>query len=159
MSITLQRNGKFVELYEFSNEEVVKYLSAKLNTKAVRFRVISKPKFGNSIMVKYDDVYFMIYAYRTCIEFSFEGIYREKMSSVIDVITEWNRFSKTQPTFYVEIEEGRGSDNYSNTVIFENGFISCGEYKENFKNYEVKITKFQCTKDNKKNQRKNKAKG
>ena len=141
MSITLERNGKWIELQYFLNKEVTQYLSGTLNANNFRFREVSKLKFGNSIMAKYNDVYFMIYADKTWIEITFDGYYREKMSEVIRVITKWDKFSKTEPTFYVEIEEGKGSHNYSYTVIFENGYATCGDYRRRFGD-KIKITKF-----------------
>ncbi len=145
MSITLERNGKWIELQYFSNEEVVRYLAVTLNANNFRFRKVSKLKFGNSIMAKYDDAYFMIYADKTWIEMSFDGNYREKMSEVIETITKWERFSKTEPTFYVEIEEGKGSHTYSYTVIFENGYATCGDYRRRFGD-KIKITTFKNNK-------------
>lgn len=141
MSITLKRNGKWVELQYFSNKEVSRYLAITLNANIPRFREVAKLKFGNSIMAKYDDAYFMIYADKTWIEISFDGYYREKMSSVIENLTKWDRFSETESTFYVEIEEGKGSHTYSYTVIFENGYATCGDYRRRFGD-KIKITSF-----------------
>jgi hypothetical protein len=141
MSITFERNEKWVELQCFSNKEVVRYLSVTLNANAFRFREVSKLMFGDCIMAKYDDTYFMIYADKTWIEISFDGNHREKMSEVIEAITKWDRFSKTEPTFYVEIEKGKGSHTYLYTVIFENGYATCGEYRRRFDD-KIKITSF-----------------
>ena len=105
MSITFQRNGRWVELKEFSNEEVSRYLAETLNDATVQFREVANLKFGASIMAQYDDVHFLICAKETWIEIAFDGNDREKMSRAIETITKWDKFSETEPTFYVEIEE------------------------------------------------------
>ena len=137
MSISFERNGKWVELQEFSNTDVIDYLASKLNINNPHFRVVAKPRFCNGVMAKFDDVYFVIYANKTYIELSFQQIYAEKMSEVIREITKWDKFSETENTFYVEIDE-----NSSRTIIFENGYATCGEYRRHFRNDELKITTF-----------------
>ena len=69
-----------------------------------------------------------------------DGNFREKMFDVIDAITKWDRFSKTESKFYVEIKEEKDSI-YSYSVIFENGYAACGEYRRKF-GEKIKITKF-----------------
>lgn len=135
MSIRLERDGKWVELHEFSTNEVINYLNSKLNINNPHFRIAAKPGFCNGVMAKYDDVYFIIYANKTYIELSFQQIYAEKMSEVIKEITKWDKFSKTEKTFYVEIDENR-----SRSIIFENGYATCGDYRRYFG--ELKITSF-----------------
>ena len=88
-------------------------------------------------MAKFENVNFIIHAKNTCIETSFDRADAEKMSYVIEEITKWDKFSKTEKTFYVEIDE----DN-SCTIIFENGYATCGEYRRHFGNDKLKITSF-----------------
>lgn len=137
MSISFKRDEKWVELHEFSNNEVISYLSSELNTDKPRFKLSARPKFCNGIMAKFDDVNFIIYANKTWIELSFEMTDEEKMSEVIEKITKWDKFSETEKTFYVEIDEGN-----SRTIIFENGYATCGEYRRRYRNDEIKITTF-----------------
>ena len=59
------------------------------------------------------------------------------MAVVIEEITKWEKFSQTEKTFYVEIDEGN-----SRTIIFENGYATCGDYRRHFGNNELKITGF-----------------
>lgn len=91
-------------------------------------------------MAKVDDVNFIIHAKHTWIELSFNQDYAEKMSYMIEVITKWYKFSKTEKIFYVTIDE-----NKSHTIIFENGYTTCEEYQRHFGNNELKIT---CFKNN-----------
>ena len=136
MTISFEREGRWVELNEFSNNEVIEYLALKLNINKPRFKFSAKPKFCNGVMVKFDDVNFIIYADKTWIELSFEQANAEKMSPVIEEITKWDKFSKTEKTFYVEIDE-----NSSRTIIFENGYATCGDYRRRFGD-KIKITSF-----------------
>ena len=137
MSISFERNGKWVELQEFSNHEVGEYLVSKLNINNPRFKVVAKPKFCNGVMAKLDGVDFIIHAKKTWVEVSFNQDDAEKMSEVIEIITKWDKFSKTEKTFYVTID-----DDSSRTIIFENGYAICGEYRRYFGNDELKITSF-----------------
>lgn len=137
MSISFERNGKWVALQEFSNDDVINYLALKLNIDKPRFKISAKPKFCNGVMALVDDVNFILHAKHTWVELSFNQANAEKMSEVIEIITKWNRFSKTEKTFYVEIDE-----NKSRTIIFENGYATCGEYRRHFGNNELKITGF-----------------
>lgn len=59
------------------------------------------------------------------------------MSSVIEEITKWDKFSQTESTFYIEIDE-----HTSRTIIFENGYATCEEYITRFGNDKIKITIF-----------------
>lgn len=127
MSITIERNGELVKLETFSNKDVVMYLMLTLNADEKRFKVVATPKFCNGIMAKFDDVDFIIYARNTCIELSFDKTDAKKMSYVIEKITKWDKFSKTEQSFYVEINERN-----SRTVIFENGYKTCGYYRRLF---------------------------
>lgn len=137
MSISFKRNGKWVELETFSNNDVIGYLGSKLNINNPNLIIAARPKFCNGIMAKYDDAYFVIYANKTYIELSFQQIYAEKMSEVIETITKWDKFSKTEKTFYVEIDE-----NTYRTIIFENGYATCGDYRRRFGDDKIKITSF-----------------
>ena len=137
MSISFKRNGKWVELETFSNNDVIGYLGSKLNINNPNLIIAARPKFCNGIMAKYDDAYFVIYANKTYIELSFQQIYAEKMSEVIETITKWDKFSKTEKTFYVEIDE-----NIYRTIIFENGYATCGDYRRRFGDDKIKITSF-----------------
>ena len=136
MSISFEREERWVELETFSNNEVIEYLALKLNINKPRFKFSAKPKFCNGVMVKFDNVNFIIYATKTWIELSFEQANAEKMSPVIEEITKWDKFSKTEKTFYVEIDE-----NSSRTIIFENGYATCGDYRRRFGD-KIKITSF-----------------
>ncbi len=138
MSISFERNGKWVELQEFSNHEVSEYLASKLNIIDSRFSVVAKPKFCNGVMAKLDDVDFIIHAKHTWVELSFNQANAERMSEVIEIITKWDKFSKTEKIFYVTIDEDS-----SRTIIFENGYATCGEYRRHFGNDELKITTFE----------------
>jgi hypothetical protein len=137
MSISFVRNGKLVELQEFSNHEVIEYLAKKLNIDKTRFKLVAKPKFCNGVMAKIDDANFIIHANKTWIELSFDQADSEKLSTVIEEITKWDKFSKTEKTFYVEINE-----NGSRTIIFENGYATCGEYRLHFGDDKLRITSF-----------------
>lgn len=137
MSISFRQNGKSVELEELSNNDVIWYLTSKLNINNPHLKIAARPKFCNGIMAIYDDVYFVIHANRTYIELSFQKIYAPKMSEVIKAITKWNKFSKTKKTFYVEIDE-----NSYRTIIFENGNNTCGDYRRRFGDDKIKITNF-----------------
>lgn len=137
MSISFERNGEWVNLHEFSNSEVISYLESKLNTDKIRFKLIATPKFCNGVMVKLDDVNFLVYADKTWIELSFERADAEKLSPVIEEITKWDKFSQTEKTFYVEIDKGN-----SRTIIFENGYATCSDYKNRYRNDELKFTTF-----------------
>ncbi len=138
MSISFEREEKWVELQTFSIEEVIEYLTSKLNANKNCFKVSAKPKFCKDVvMAKFEDVNFIIHAKKTWIEISFDRADTEKMSYLIEKITKWDKFSKTEKTFYVEINE----DN-SRTIIFENGYATCGEYRRYFGNDKLKITPF-----------------
>ena len=137
MSISFEREGKWVELQTFSNKEVIEYLTLKLNANENRFKVSANPKFCDGVMAKFEDVNFIIHADKTQIELSFDRADTEKMSYVIEEITKWDKFSKTEETFYVEIDE-----NNSHTIIFENGYATCGDYRRHFNNDKLKITSF-----------------
>ena len=137
MSISFERNGKMVNLQTFSNNEVVSYLSSRLNNGAQRFMLIAKPKFCNGVMVRYDDVYFIIHAERTYVELSFNRNDISKIKAVIEEISKWDMFSRTEKTFHVEIYE----DN-SYTVIFENGYATKAEYQRYFRENNIKFTDF-----------------
>lgn len=137
MSIGFKRSGKWVELQTFSNEEVTEYLTSKFKDNKNRFRVLAKPKFCNGVMAKFENVNFIIHAEKTWIELSFERADTEKMSHVIEEITKWDKFSKTEKTFYIEIDE----NNFC-TIIFENGYETCEEYRRYFGNDKLKITFF-----------------
>ena len=56
MSITWYRyrNGEKEEvtLQEFTNNEVIRYLTSKLNTNSTRFNLVAKPKFCDGVMVR-----------------------------------------------------------------------------------------------------------
>lgn len=54
------------------------------------------------------------------------------MNEVIRTLIRWDKFSKTETTFYAEIEEGENTQNYSYTVIFENGYVATWEYRRWF---------------------------
>ena len=136
MSISFIRNGKLVKLQTFSNDEVISYLALKLNTYVPRLKLSAKPKFCNGVMAKLDDTNFIVHAERTWVELSFDKANAPKMAVVIDEITKWEKFSKTEKTFYVEIDEDS-----SRTIIFENGYSTCGAYRKYFGNA-VKITSF-----------------
>lgn len=123
MSVSFERNGKWVKLQEFSNHDVIDYLALKLNINNPRLKMVAKPKFGNAVMVRYNDVYFIIHADKTYIELSFYQTDAEELSTVIKEITRWDRFSKTEKTFYVQIDE-----NHSRTIIFENGYATYGDW-------------------------------
>lgn len=145
MSFRIRRNGRVYEVECFSNREVVRYLDKTLNTNDLRFRQVSQLKLGDGVMAKFDDVYFMIYTDTTSIEIAFDGHYRDEMNEVIRTLIRWDRFSKTETTFYVEIEEGKDTPNYSYTFVFENGYA--GKYAWNWQNMawirgSVKITDF-----------------
>ena len=137
MSISFERDDRWVELQEFSNNDVINYLASKLNINKPRFKISANPKFCNGIMAKVDDVNFIIHAKHTWIELSFNQDDAEKMSDVIETITKWDKFSKTEKNFYVTIDE-----NKSRTIIFENGYATCGDYRRHFGNNELKITGF-----------------
>lgn len=137
MSISFEREERWVELQTFSNKEVIEYLTSKLNAAKNRFKVSANPKFCNGVMAKFENVNFIIHAEKTWIELSFDRADTKKMSYVIEEITKWDKFSKTEKTFYVEIDE----DN-SCTIIFENGYATCGEYRRHFGNDKLKITPF-----------------
>lgn len=137
MSISFERKGKWVNVQTFFTKEVIEYLTSKLNTNQSHFKVSAKPKFCKCVMAKFEDVNFIICAEKTWIEISFDKANAEKMTSVIDEITKWEQFSKTEKTFYIEIEDGD-----SCTIIFENGYATCEEYRRHFKNSELKITIF-----------------
>ena len=137
MSISFERNEKWIELQEFSNHEVSEYLASKLNISGSRFKVVAKPNLCNGVMAKFDDVDIIIHAKHTWVELSFNQDDAEKMSEVIQIITKWDKFSKTEKTFYVTID-----DDSSRTIIFENGYATCGEYRRHFGNDELKITSF-----------------
>lgn len=136
MSVSLWRKDRWVELEYFSNSEVIVYLALRLNISKPRFKISAEPKFCNGVMVKFDDVNFIMYADKTWIELSFEQANAEKMSHVIEEITKWDKFSTTEKTFYVEID-----DNRSRTIIFENGYSTCGDYRRRFGD-NIKITSF-----------------
>ena len=137
MSISFKRNEKWVELEFFYNNDVIEYLDSKLNINNHCFKMAARPKICDGIMAKYDDVYFVIHANKTYIELSFQKNNAEKMSDVICEITRWDKFSKTEKTFYVEIDEGD-----CRTIIFENGYATCGEYRMRFGDENIKITSF-----------------
>ena len=137
MSISFERNEKWVELQTFSNNEVISYLALKLNTDVPRFKLSAKPRFCNGVMAKLNDTNFIIHAEKTWIELSFEKANSPQMAVVIEEITKWEKFSQTEKTFYVEIDEGN-----SCTIIFENGYATCGDYRRHFGNNELKITGF-----------------
>ena len=137
MSIRFSRNGKWVDLQTFSNNEVISYLTLKLNIDAPRFKLSARPKFCNGVMAKLDDTNFIIHAEKTWVELSFDKANAPKMAVVIEEITKWEKFSQTEKTFYVEIDEDS-----SRTIIFENGYATCGDYQRYFSNYELKITSF-----------------
>ena len=137
MSISFSRNGKWVELQKFFINDVSEYLVSKLNVHDTRFKVVAKSKLCNCVMAQIDDVNFIIHAEYTWIELSFSRDDAKKMSEVIKIITKWDKFSKTQKTFYITID-----DDCSRTIIFENGYLTCGEYRRRFENDELKITIF-----------------
>ena len=136
-SISFKRNGKEVVLNCFSNDDVISYLTLKLNTDVPRFKILAKPKVCNGVMAKLDDTSFIIHAEYTWIELSFNKADTPKMAVVIDEIKKWERFTQTEEKFYVEIDEGN-----SRSIIFENWFESCEEYRKFFDKYEPKITIF-----------------
>lgn len=111
MSVSFWRKDRWVELEYFSNSEVIVYLALRLNISKPRFKISAEPKFCNGVMVKFDDVNFIIYADKTWIELSFEQANAEKMSHVIEEITKWDKFSTTEKTFYVEIDDNNSRDN------------------------------------------------
>ncbi len=137
MSISFEREDRWVELQTFSDSEVIEYLTSKLNSDKNRFKVVASPKFCNCVMAKFEDVNFIIHADYTWIELSFDRADTEKMAHVIEEITKWDKFSKTEKTFYVEINE----DN-SCTIIFENGYATCGDYRRRFGDDKIRITPF-----------------
>lgn len=141
MSITWYeyRNGKNEEVTveEFTNKEVIQYLTLKLNTREPRFSLVAKPKFCDVVMVRLDDVNFLVHARHTWIELSFDQKDSKKMEEVVETLKMWDKFSKTEKTFYVEINEGT-----SHTIIFENGYATCGEYRRHFSKDKIKITSF-----------------
>lgn len=103
MAISFARKGKWVELNEFSNQEVIEYLASKLNTEKNYFKLLAQPKFCNGVMVEFDGVNFIIYAKNTWIELSFEKANAQKMATVVETIEKWDKFSQTEKTFYVEL--------------------------------------------------------
>ena len=131
------RGERWVTLEYFSNKEVTDYLTDTLNTEKERFTVTGKPKFCGGILAEFDGVSFIIYAMQTYIELTFAKKNLDKMSEVIEKLTKWSSFSKTETTFYVE----KAIDD-SYTVIFENGYASCGDYRRYFHDDNLKITKF-----------------
>ena len=139
MSITFNRNNKWVDLETFSTDEVVSYLSSQLNTAdAIHFEVVAEPHFCNVVMARFDNVNFIIHAEATCIELSFDKSHTSEMGKVFEAITNWDKFSKTEKTFYVQIIE-----NKSHTVFFENGYESFLDYRERFSRYkQFLITEF-----------------
>ena len=139
MSITFNRNNKWVNLETFSTDEVVSYLSSQLNTAdAIHFEVVAEPKFCNVVMARIDNVDFIIHADLTYIELSFDKSHPFEIERVIETITKWDKFSKTLKTFYVDIIKGS-----SHTIIFENGYTSCLDYRRKFSRYkQFLITEF-----------------
>lgn len=137
MSISFTRDGREVVLNEFSNKEVINYLNSKLNACEPRFKVVANPVLGKSIMVKFDDINFIVFANYTWIEISFEQANSKKMAVVINKITKWSRFSKKEKTFYVQFDDGD-----SCTIIFENGHETPAYYRERFNVDDSKITVF-----------------
>ncbi len=71
MSISFRQNVKSVELEELSNNDVIWYLTSKLNINNPHLKIAARPKFCNGIMAIYDDVYFVIHANRTYIRVGF----------------------------------------------------------------------------------------
>ena len=138
MSITFERNGKCVKLQTFSTDEVVSYLSSQLNTDAIHFEIVAELKFRNVVMARIDNVDFIIHADQTYIELSFDKSHPFEMDRVFEAITKWDKFSKTEKTFYAEIIKGN-----SHTVFFENGYETCLYYRNRFSDYkQFLITEF-----------------
>lgn len=78
MSIQFKRNGKWVELQTFSNNEVIDYLVSKLNADKIRLKLSAMPKLCNVVMAKFEYVNFIIHAKDTFIELSFNIADNEK---------------------------------------------------------------------------------
>lgn len=135
-SVSFWREDRYVELECFSTSEVIEYLALKLNINKLRFKISAEPLFCNVVMVKFDDVNFIIYAEATWIQLSFEQENAEKMYPVIEEITKWDKFSTTEKTFYVEIDH-----NNSRTIMFENGYATCEQYRIRLGD-SIKITSF-----------------
>ena len=70
---------------------------------------------------------------------AFEKKDAEKMSPIVEQITKWEKFSDTEKRFYVNVDSDK--DN-TRSVIFENGYSTCGEYKRFFSNKELDFTTF-----------------
>lgn len=137
MSVSFYRNGRWVELANFTSKETAEYLDSTLNAEEKRFAIAGEPRFCSGILAEFDGVSFIIYAKDTYIELTFAKENREKMSAVIEKITKWDKFSKTEDTFYVE-----KAFNESYIVIFENGDATCGDFRRYFRDDDLKITKF-----------------
>ena len=139
MAISFKRDGEWVELHEFRTEEVIHYLETKMNQKTKKFLISAKPNFGNSVMANFDGVNFIICTDGTQIELAFEKKDAEKMSPIVEQITKWEKFSDTEKRFYVNVDSDK--DN-TRSVIFENGYSTCGEYKRFLSNKELDFTTF-----------------
>ena len=129
--ISFERNGKKVELESFTNNDVEVYLRSKLQ------HFIKMGNNGDATIVVYKNVKFGIYAHDSLIGLMYSVRDKEKMREVIELIKLWDKFSKTEPTFYIEFVK----DEVCN-IIFENGYSTIDFYKNQFPDYELKITEF-----------------
>ena len=121
--ISFERNGIWVKLYEFKKEEVAEYLENNLED----FKIIANSTYAQSMLVVIKECPFIIHTRATLIELSFFKDNVEDMLPVIQKITEWDKFSDTEPTFYVQIKKEN-----SCSIIFENGYASVNSYKNRF---------------------------
>ena len=137
MSVNLERKNRFVELETFTTDDILTHLSLRLNVIDPHLRITGRPKFCNGVMAKFDNTSFIIHAEETSIELSFDKDEAFILKPVIREIMNWDKFSKTEQTFYVTIDE----DN-SRTIIFENGYASCEDYRRFFNGEEISITIF-----------------
>lgn len=140
--IGFRRRGKNVQLATFSSRDVAEYLDDEINEDCNnrRFEILARSKMNGSILATIDGESFIIYGTgQTSFEISCNIKDAPNMADVINALKGWNRFSKTERKFMVEIN---CKDDRTRTIIFENGYISPEQYEIHFSEHKPSITEF-----------------